>query len=50
MQGIIAIVRGAGRGFAIAAVLLAALGPVAFFTAVQIALSAGLAEGSGFIG
>lgn len=49
VQGAIAIVRGTGRGFGIAAVVLAALGPIAFFTAVQIALAVGRAT-SGFVG
>ncbi len=50
VQGTIAIVRGSGRGFGIAAVLVAALGPIAFFTAVQIGISTGLATGAGFTG
>ncbi|WES64926.1 hypothetical protein P0L94_02365 [Microbacter sp. GSS18] len=49
VQGAVAIVRGTGRGFGIAAVLVAALGPIAFFTAVQIALAFGRAT-SGFTG
>ncbi|GAB3602372.1 hypothetical protein [Microbacterium aureliae] len=45
VQGIVAIIRGRGRGLAIAAVVLAATGPVVFFLAVQATLAAGLAAG-----
>ncbi|QKJ19030.1 hypothetical protein [Microbacterium hominis] len=40
-QGTVAIVRRRGRGVGIAAVVVAALGPVIFFTALQIGLAAG---------
>jgi hypothetical protein len=44
VQGIVAIVRRAGRGWAIAAVVCAALGPVVFGVVVQVLLVAGLAS------
>lgn len=46
VQGIIAMVKDRGRGWGVAAVVVAALGPVAFFLAVQGALSAGLVAGA----
>jgi hypothetical protein len=50
VQGIIAIVTGRGRGPGIAAVIIAAIGPIAFAVGVQIFLAAGLAAGSGIGG
>ncbi|MFB7893831.1 hypothetical protein ACFC1I_16650 [Microbacterium sp. NPDC056044] len=47
IQGIVAIVRGRGRGAGIAAVIVAAIGPIAFGAVVQGFLTAGLAAGSG---
>lgn len=44
VQGVVAIVRGTGRGWAIAAVVLAVLGPVVFFTLFPIMVGAGTAE------
>lgn len=46
VQGVIAMVKDRGRGFAIAAVVIAALGPVLFFVVLQGFLSAGYAAGS----
>ncbi|MDR7190842.1 hypothetical protein J2Y46_003700 [Microbacterium sp. BE35] len=50
VQGIIAVVKGRGRGVGIAAVVVAALGPVAFAAVVQGFLTAGLAAGTGIGG
>ncbi|WP_341998217.1 hypothetical protein MRBLWH7_000147 [Microbacterium sp. LWH7-1.2] len=50
VQGIIAIVKGRGRGAGIAAVVIAALGPIAFGAVVQGFLTAGLAAGTGIGG
>jgi len=50
VQGIIAIVTARGRGAGIAAVIIAALGPVGFALMVQGFLSAGLASGTGIGG
>lgn len=47
VQGIVAIVTARGRGAGIAAVIIAALGPVAFGAVVQGFLTAGLASGTG---
>ncbi|MDR7186639.1 hypothetical protein J2X85_003696 [Microbacterium trichothecenolyticum] len=49
-QGIIAVVKGRGRGAGIAAVVIAALGPLAFAAVVQGFLTAGLAAGTGIGG
>ncbi len=46
VQGIVAIVKDRGRGWAIAAVILAVLGPIAFAVAVQALLTAGFASGA----
>ncbi|MET0734369.1 MAG: hypothetical protein ABWY55_01795 [Microbacterium sp.] len=46
IQGIVAIVKRRGRGQGIAAVAIAALGPIAFGIAVQASLTAGFAAGS----
>ncbi|MCW3491824.1 hypothetical protein [Microbacterium sp. SSM24] len=46
VQGVIALVKDRGRGFAIAAVVIAALGPVVFFVVLQGFLTAGYAAGS----
>jgi len=50
VQGIIAVVKGRGRGAGIAAVVIAALGPIAFGAVVQGFLTAGLAAGTGIGG
>ncbi|WP_372461349.1 hypothetical protein [Microbacterium aurantiacum] len=50
VQGIIAIVKRRGRGFGIAAVVIACLGPVVFGVVVQSLLAAGLAAGTGLTG
>ena len=50
VQGVIAIVKGRGRGAAIAAVIIAALGPIVFFLVLQGFLAAGFAAGSGIGG
>lgn len=50
VQGIIAIVKQRGRGFGIAAVVVACLGPVIFGLVVQAFLTAGLAAGTGLTG
>ncbi len=50
VQGVIAIVKGRGRGAAIAAVVIAALGPVVFFVVLQGFLAAGYTAGSGIGG
>jgi hypothetical protein len=46
VQGIIAIVKNRGRGWGIAAVIVAAIGPIAFATGVQAFLAAGFASGA----
>lgn len=46
VQGIVAIVRDRGRGWGIAAVVTAALGPVVFFVVLQGFLTAGFGAGS----
>ncbi|HYJ50062.1 MAG TPA: hypothetical protein VEX12_09105 [Microbacterium sp.] len=46
VQGIVAIVKGRGRGWAVAAVVLAVLGPIAFATGVLGFLVAGFASGA----
>ena len=46
VQAVIAVVKGRGRGAAIAALVIAALGPVVFFVVLQGFLTAGLAAGS----
>ncbi|WP_251450449.1 hypothetical protein [Microbacterium sp. Marseille-Q6648] len=46
VQGVVAILRRRGRGYAIAAVVIAVFGPAIFFTAVQAALTAGFGAGS----
>jgi hypothetical protein len=50
IQGIVAIVTSRGRGAGIAAVVIAALGPIAFGAVVQGFLTAGLAAGTGIGG
>jgi len=50
VQGIVAIVTGRGRGAGIAAVIVAAVGPIAFGAVVQGFLTAGLAAGTGIGG
>lgn len=45
VQGIIAITKNAGRGWGIAAVVVATIGPIAFGTGVQLCLIAGFASG-----
>lgn len=50
VQGIIALVKGRGRGWGIAAVVIAALGPVVFFVVLQGFLNAGFDAGSGIGG
>lgn len=50
IQGTVAIVTSRGRGAGIAAVIVAALGPVAFGVTVQALLGAGLTAGSGIGG
>lgn len=50
IQGIVAIVKNRGRGAGIAAVVIAALGPILFGVAVQLAIGAGLAAGRGIGG
>jgi membrane protein YqaA with SNARE-associated domain len=47
VQGIFAIVTARGRGAGIAAVIVAALGPIAFGAVVQGFLTAGLTAGTG---
>ncbi|MDN3497354.1 hypothetical protein QL996_15550 [Planococcus sp. APC 4015] len=49
-QGVIAIIRDAGRPQGIAAVAIAAAGPVLFGVALQAALTAGLAAAAGALG
>jgi hypothetical protein len=46
VQGIVAIVRDRGRGWGIAAVIVAVLGPIAFAIGVQTFLTAGFASGA----
>ena len=46
VQGIIAIVKDRGRGWGIAAVIVAVLGPIAFAIGVQAFLAAGFASGA----
>ena len=46
VQGIIAIVKNRGRGWAIAAVVVAVIGPIAFGVGVQAFLTAGFAAGA----
>jgi hypothetical protein len=46
VQGIVAIVRNRGRGWGIAAIVVAAIGPIAFATGVQAFLAAGFASGA----
>lgn len=46
VQGIVAIVKNRGRGWGIAAVVVAAIGPIAFATGVQAFLAAGFASGA----
>jgi len=46
VQGIIAIVKNHGRGWGIAAVVIAVIGPIAFATGVQAFLAAGFAAGA----
>ena len=46
VQGIIAIVKNRGRGWGIAAVVVAAIGPIVFATGVQAFLAAGFASGA----
>ena len=50
IQGIVAVVTARGRGAGIAAVVIAALGPIAFGAVVQGLLTAGLAAGTGIGG
>ncbi len=50
VQGIIAIAKRRGRGFGIAAVVIACLGPVVFGVVVQILLAAGITAGAGLTG
>jgi hypothetical protein len=46
VQGIVAIVRNRGRGWGVAAVVIGALGPFAFFLGVQAFLVGGFASGA----
>jgi outer membrane lipoprotein SlyB len=46
VQGIVAIVKNRGRGWGIAAVIVAVIGPIAFATGVQAFLAAGFASGA----
>lgn len=46
VQGIVAIVQDRGRGWGLAAVIVAALGPIAFAVGVQALLTAGFAAGA----
>ena len=46
VQGIVAIVKDRGRGWGIAAVVLAVIGPIAFAVGVQALLAAGFASGA----
>lgn len=46
VQGIIAIVKNRGRGWGIAAVVVAVIGPIAFATGVQAFLAVGFASGA----
>ena len=46
VQGIVAIVKNRGRGWGIAAVVVAAIGPIVFATGVQAFLAAGFASGA----
>lgn len=46
VQGIVAIVKNRGRGWGIAAVVVAAIGPIAFATGVQAFLAVGFASGA----
>jgi hypothetical protein len=50
VQGVVAIVTARGRGAGIAAVIIAALGPIAFGAVVQGFLTAGLTAGTGIGG
>jgi hypothetical protein len=50
VQGIIALVKDRGRGWAIAAIVVAALGPIVFFTVLQGFLTTGLGAGTGIGG
>jgi hypothetical protein len=47
VQGIIALVKGRGRPWAVAAIVVAALGPIVFFVVLQGFLTLGLDAGSG---
>ena len=46
VQGTVAIIRNRGRGWGIAAVVIAVIGPIAFATSVQVLLAAGFASGA----
>jgi hypothetical protein len=46
VQGIVAIVKDRGRGWGIAAVIVAVLGPIAFAVGVQVLLTIGFASGA----
>jgi hypothetical protein len=46
VQGIVAIVKDRGRGWGVAAVILAVIGPIAFAVGVQALLAAGFASGA----
>ena len=46
VQGIVAIVKNRGRGWGIAAVVIAGIGPIVFATGVQAFLAAGFASGA----
>lgn len=46
VQGTVAIIRNRGRGWGIAAVVIAVIGPIAFAAGVQVLLAAGFASGA----
>ncbi|GAA1993313.1 hypothetical protein GCM10009777_31100 [Microbacterium pumilum] len=50
IQGIVAIAKNRGRGLGVAAIVVAALGLIVFVIALQSALTAGLAAGTGIGG
>jgi len=46
IQGIVAVVKNSGRGWGIAAIVIGAIGPIAFLLGVQALLVAGFASGA----
>jgi hypothetical protein len=46
IQGIVAVVKNSGRGWGIVAIVIGAIGPIAFLLGVQALLVAGFASGA----